>query len=155
MANTQEREGRDQEEEAGKLAIRLASATVLPMVLKSALELNIIDALVSSGGFISPAEIASRIGAKNPGAPVLVDRMMGLLASHGVIEWRARRRDGNGDGDGGEREYGAGPMCRFLANDEEGSDIGPLFLLQQGKVFMESWYVILGLGYHLRLLEQF
>lgn len=138
MADNQEREGRDQEEEVGKLAVQLASAVVLPMTLKSALELGIIDALVSAGGFLSAAEIASRVGAKNPGAPVLVDRMMRLLASHGVIEWRSRR--GDGDGDGGEREYGPGPMCRFFAKDEEGGAVGPLFLLHHDKVFMESWY---------------
>lgn len=138
MADNQEREGRDQEEEVGKLAVQLASAVVLPMTLKSALELGIIDALVSAGGFLSAAEIASRAGAKNPGAPVLVDRMMRLLASHGVIEWRSRR--GDGDGDGGEREYGPGPMCRFFAKDEEGGAVGPLFLLHHDKVFMESWY---------------
>ncbi|KAI6675887.1 hypothetical protein NL676_036683 [Syzygium grande] len=53
----------------------------------------------------------------------MLDRMMRLLASHGVIEWRARRGDGDGDGggDGREIEYGAGPMCRFLAKDEEGA----------------------------------
>ncbi|KAF8023649.1 hypothetical protein BT93_F0984 [Corymbia citriodora subsp. variegata] len=140
MAANQEREGRDQEEEVGKLAVRLANALVLPMVLKSALELGIIDALVSAGGFLSPAEIANRVGSKNPGAPVLLDRMMRFLASHGVIEWRARRSDGDGSGDGGESEYGAGPMCRFLAKEEDGSAVGPLFLLHHDKVFMESWY---------------
>ncbi|KAI6675889.1 hypothetical protein NL676_036685 [Syzygium grande] len=53
----------------------------------------------------------------------MLDRMMRLLASHGVIEWRARRGDGDGDGggDGREIEYGAGPMCSFLAKDEEGA----------------------------------
>ncbi|KAI6690917.1 hypothetical protein NL676_027745 [Syzygium grande] len=93
-------------------------------------------------GSSPPAEIASRVGAKNPGAPVMLDRMMRLLASHGVIEWRARRGDGDGDGggDGREIEYGAGPMCRFLAKDEVGAAVGPLFLLHHDKVFMESWY---------------
>ncbi|XP_030443732.1 inositol 4-methyltransferase-like [Syzygium oleosum] len=142
MANIQGREGRDQEEEVGKLAFQLAGAMVFPMVLKSALELNIIDSLVSAGGFLSPAEIASRVGAKNPEAPVMVDRMMRYLVSHSVIKWRARRSDGEGDedGDGGEREYGAGPMCRFLAKDEEGGAVGPMFLLLHDRVFMESWY---------------
>ncbi|KAK3417940.1 hypothetical protein EUGRSUZ_H03924 [Eucalyptus grandis] len=138
MANNQEREGRDQEDEVGKLLVRLAGEVVLPMTLKSALELGIIDALISAGGFLSPTEITSWVGAKNPGAPVLVDRMMRLLASHGVIEWRSRR--GDGDGDGGEREYGPGPMCRFFAKDQEGGDVGPIFLLIHDKVFMESWY---------------
>ncbi|KAI6675886.1 hypothetical protein NL676_036682 [Syzygium grande] len=54
MANIQGRGGRDGEEEVGKLAVRLANAVALPMVLKSALELNVIDALVSAGGFLSP-----------------------------------------------------------------------------------------------------
>ncbi|KAL3727672.1 hypothetical protein ACJRO7_032413 [Eucalyptus globulus] len=138
MADNQEREGRDQEEEVWKLAAQLVGTVVLPMTLKSALELGIIDALISAGGFLSPTEIASRVGAKNPGAPVLVDRMMRLLASHSVIEWRSRR--GDGDGDGGEREYGPGPVCRLFARDEEGGAIGPLFLLTYDKVFMESWY---------------
>ncbi|OMP05462.1 hypothetical protein CCACVL1_01893 [Corchorus capsularis] len=50
----------DEDQEVGKFAIRLANAVILPMVLKSALELNVIDTIFAAGdgAFLSPSEIA-------------------------------------------------------------------------------------------------
>ena len=62
-----------QDREAGKLAIRLANATVRPMVLQSAVELHNID-LISrdtsevDGACLSPSETAARIPTKSPDA---------------------------------------------------------------------------------------
>ncbi|XVF39316.1 hypothetical protein PTKIN_Ptkin01aG0024800 [Pterospermum kingtungense] len=66
----------DQDQEVGKLAVRLANAVVLPMVLKSALQLNIINTISASGDgtFLSPSQVASGLPTNNPDAPVLLDR---------------------------------------------------------------------------------
>ncbi|XP_018817142.1 caffeic acid 3-O-methyltransferase-like [Juglans regia] len=128
----------NEEEEAGKLAVRLANGVILPMVLKSALELNLID-IISDAGigvFLSPSEIAARLPTKNPDTPVLLDRMLRLLASYSILKYSLRTRE---DGEI-ERLYGVAPICKFLVKNPHGGSVAPLFLLHHDKVFMESWY---------------
>ncbi|GMJ02421.1 caffeate O-methyltransferase 1, O-methyltransferase 1, O-methyltransferase 3 [Hibiscus trionum] len=128
----------DHEEEVGKLAVRLASAVVLPMVLKSALELNILDTISAAGdgAFLSPSQIASSLPTKNPDSPLVLDRMLRLLASYSILKCSATTKE-TGEV---ERLYGAGPLCRFLVKNQDGGSIAPLFLLHHDKVFMQSWY---------------
>ncbi|CAA6656101.1 unnamed protein product [Spirodela intermedia] len=81
----------EQQQEAYNYAMELASATVLPRTLRTAIELNIF-------------EIISRIGsgAENPDAAVMVDRILRLLASYSILtcsvvdddNGRVRRRYG-------------------------------------------------------------
>lgn len=127
----------DQDEEVGKLAVRLANAVVLPMVLKSALELNIIDTISAAGDgtFLSPSQIASCLPSQNPDAPVLLDRMLRLLASHSILKCSVKAKE-KGEI---ERLYGAGPLCKFLVKNQDGA-IAPLLLLHHDQVFMQSWY---------------
>lgn len=130
-----------EEEELGKLAVRLANAAVLPMALKSALELNLIDIIAGAGDgmFLSPSDIAWKLPTcKNPDAPVLLDRLLRLLASYSILKCSTRT---NSDGKV-ERLYGAAPICKFLAKKNEeggGGSVGPLLLLHHDKVFLESW----------------
>ncbi|KAK6938395.1 Plant methyltransferase dimerization [Dillenia turbinata] len=113
----------EEEVEVGKLAIRLASTVVMPMVLKSALELGVIDIISSApDAYLSPSEISGRISAKNPDAPVLLDRMLASLASHSILKCKLRT------GEDGE------------PNDDRSGSVAPLFLIFHDKVFMESWY---------------
>ncbi|KAK9216291.1 hypothetical protein WN944_008300 [Citrus x changshan-huyou] len=131
----------EEEQELGKLAIRFANAAVLPMVLKSALELNVIDTIFASSGssegaFLSHAEIASRLPAKNHDAPVLPDRMLRLLAGYDILKCSVR----TGENGVVERLYGAGPICKFLVKNEDGGSVATLLLLHQDKILMESWY---------------
>ncbi|KAK9270836.1 hypothetical protein L1049_026422 [Liquidambar formosana] len=85
----------EEEEEVGKLAIRLANAVVLPMALKSALELNLLDIISAAGdgAFLSPSEISAQLPTKNPDAPVLLDRVLRLLASHSILKCSLRTGD--------------------------------------------------------------
>lgn len=128
----------DKDQEVGKLAVRLANSVVLPMVLKSALELNIIDTISAAGDgtFLSPSQIASGLPTNNPDAPVLLDRMLRLLASYSILKCSVRTKE-SGEV---ERLYGAGPLCKFLVKNQDGGSVAPLFLLHHDKVFMESWY---------------
>ncbi|XP_031271407.1 caffeic acid 3-O-methyltransferase-like [Pistacia vera] len=127
-----------EDEEVGKLAIRLANAGILPMVMKSAIELNLIDIIWASGDgiFLSPSDIASRLPTKNPDAPVLLDRMLRLLASYDILKCSIRTGE-NGEV---ERLYGAAPICKFFVKNEDGGSLGPLLQLQQDKVTTQSWY---------------
>ena len=130
-------EGAD-EGDLGQLAVRLANSIVLPMALKSALELNIIEimAAAGNGAFLSPSEIAAQVPARNPDAPLLLDWVLRLLASYSILRSSLRTLE-NGEV---ERLYGVGPICKFLTRNSDGGSIAPLFLLHHDKVFMESWY---------------
>ncbi|OMO64428.1 O-methyltransferase, family 2 [Corchorus olitorius] len=128
----------NEDQEVGKLAIRLANAVVLPMVLKSALELNIIDTISAAGdgAFLSPTQIASILSTRNPEASVLLDRMLRLLASYSILKCSARTTESGEI----ERLYGAGPLCKFFVKNQEGGSIAPMILLHHDKVPIESWY---------------
>ncbi|CAI0397630.1 unnamed protein product [Linum tenue] len=126
------------DEEANLFAMQLASASVLPMVLKSALELDLLEIITKAGAgaYLSPAEIAAQLPTKNPEAPAVLDRICRLLASYSVLTCSLRTLP-----DGAvERLYGPAPVCKFLTKNEDGVSIAALALMNQDKVLMESWY---------------
>ncbi|XP_044512039.1 caffeic acid 3-O-methyltransferase-like [Mangifera indica] len=127
-----------QEQEVGKLAIRLANAAILPMVMKSAIELNLIDIIFASGDgvFLSPSDIASMLPTKNPEAPVLLDRMLRLLASYDILKCSVRK----GENGRVERLYSAAPICKFFVKNEDEGSVASLLQLQHDKITMEGWY---------------
>ncbi|GAV81578.1 Methyltransf_2 domain-containing protein/Dimerisation domain-containing protein [Cephalotus follicularis] len=128
----------DQEQEVSKPAIRLTNAVVLPMVLKSALELNLLDTISAAGdgAFLSPSELASQLSTKNPDAAIVLDRMLRLLASYDILKCSLR----TGEDGGVERSYGAGPLCKFFARNQDGGSVADMFLFLHDKVMIESWY---------------
>ncbi|CAI0453226.1 unnamed protein product [Linum tenue] len=114
--------------------MQLASASVLPMVLKSALELDLLEIIVKSGpgASLSPAEIAAQLPTKNPEAPDMLDRICRLLASYSVLTCSLRTLpDGTV-----QRLYGAAPVCKFLTKNEDGVSIAALALMNQDKVLI-------------------
>ncbi|MBA0773572.1 hypothetical protein Gotri_008839 [Gossypium trilobum] len=128
------------DEEANLFAMQLASASVLPMVLKSAIELDLLEIMAKAGpgAFLSPKEVASKLPTTNPDAPVMLDRILRLLASYNVLTCSLRTLpDGKV-----ERLYGLGPVCKFLTKNEDGVTLSALSLMNQDKVLMESWYYL-------------
>ncbi|KAL5539569.1 hypothetical protein UlMin_045722 [Ulmus minor] len=126
------------DEEANLFAMQLASASVLPMVLKAAIELDLLEIIAKAGpgSFLSPTDIAAQLPTTNPDAPIMLDRILRLLASYSVLNHSLRTlHDGKV-----ERLYGLGPVCKFLTKNEDGVSIAPLCLMNQDKVLMESWY---------------
>ncbi|KAG8381603.1 hypothetical protein BUALT_Bualt06G0138700 [Buddleja alternifolia] len=125
-------------EEACLFAMQLASASVLPMVLKSAIELDLLELIkkAGAGAFVSPAELAAQLPTTNPEAHVMLDRILRLLASYSVLNCSLKTLP-----DGGvERLYGLAPVCKFLTKNDDGVSMAPLLLMNQDKVLMESWY---------------
>ena len=125
------------DEEANLFAMQLTSASVLPMILKSALELDLLEIIAKAGpgAFVSPSDIASQLPTKNPQAPVMLDRMLRLLASYSILTYSLRTLpDGKV-----ERLYGLGPVCKFFIKNKDGVSLAPLCLLNQDKVLIESW----------------
>ncbi|VAI52462.1 unnamed protein product [Triticum turgidum subsp. durum] len=128
------------DEETCMFALQLGSSSILPMTLKNAIELGLLDTLVAADGkLLSPAELAAKLpSTANPAAPDMVDRMLRLLASYKVVSCTLEE-----DKDGRlSRRYGAAPVCKFLTPNEEGVSMAPLALMNQDKVLMESWYYL-------------
>ncbi|TYJ22453.1 hypothetical protein E1A91_A08G126500v1 [Gossypium mustelinum] len=128
------------DEEANLFAMQLTSASVLPMVLKSAIELDLLEIMAKAGpgAFLSPKELASQLPTNNPDAPVMLDRILRLLATYSILTCSLRTLpDGKV-----ERLYGLGPVCKFLTKNEDGVTLSALSLMNQDKVLMESWYYL-------------
>ncbi|KAL9234743.1 hypothetical protein vseg_009576 [Gypsophila vaccaria] len=127
----------DEDEKLAGLAVSLANAAALPMILKSAFELKVLDIICGAGegAYLSPTEIAHKIGSKNPNAPVLLDRMLRLLTSYSVLQCKLQQGEGVA-----VRLYGPAPLCKYLANIDNQGSLGPLLSLHLDKVMMESWY---------------
>ncbi|KAF8044022.1 hypothetical protein BT93_A2105 [Corymbia citriodora subsp. variegata] len=128
------------DEEANLFALQLSTASVLPMVLKAAIELDLLEIMAKAGpgAYLSPREVASHLPTRNPNAPLMLDRIFRLLASYSVLACTIRDLpDGKV-----ERLYGLAPVCKFLVKNEDGVSVAPLNLINQDKVFVESWYYL-------------
>ncbi|KAH7543712.1 hypothetical protein JRO89_XS15G0004000 [Xanthoceras sorbifolium] len=96
------------DEEANLFAMQLTSASVLPMVLKSAIELDLLEIIAKAGpaAHLSPTEVASQLPTTNPDAPIMLDRILRLLASYSILTCSLRTLpDGKV-----ERIYGLAPV---------------------------------------------
>ncbi|KAF8082076.1 hypothetical protein N665_0849s0004 [Sinapis alba] len=137
------------EEQFDEEAVRLKADSVvttmaLPMVLKAALELGVIETItaVDEGVWLSSYEIALRLPTKptNPEAPILLDRMLILLANHSILKYRMV--DTGEDGKSKMKVYAAEPICTFFSNrgDHHGSgSLAPLFMTNLSEVYFKTW----------------
>ncbi|KAF7133514.1 hypothetical protein RHSIM_Rhsim09G0210100 [Rhododendron simsii] len=129
-----------EEEEACLFAMQLASASVLPMVLKSAVELDLLETMAKAGpgAFLSPTQLAAQLPTQNPDAAVMLDRILRLLTTYSVLNCTLKTLpDGSV-----ERLYALAPVCKYLTRNDDGVSIAPLLLMNQDKVLMESWYYL-------------
>ncbi|KAI5009846.1 hypothetical protein ZWY2020_011983 [Hordeum vulgare] len=136
----------DAEEEACMFALQLATSAILPMTLRTCIELGLLETLAAAGGkALTPEEVAaakqlpsnnSKATTKtNPEAAAMVDRMLRVLAAYKVVSCVVDECD-----DGSlSRRYGAEPVCKWLTANEDGVSMAPFCLLAQDKLFMEAW----------------
>ncbi|KAL0913176.1 hypothetical protein M5K25_016615 [Dendrobium thyrsiflorum] len=130
-------DGSTDDEAACLYAMQLVCLSAFPLTLKAAIELKLLEtiSLAGPGAQLSPSEIASRLPfISNPQAPVMLDRILRLLASYSILTCSLSPS--------GERRYGAAPVCKFLTPNADGDSIAPLVLLGNAKVFMESRYYL-------------
>ncbi|PWA35268.1 Caffeate O-methyltransferase (COMT) family [Artemisia annua] len=123
-------------------AAQLATACTFPMVLKAAIELDLLEIIAKEGhdGSCSASELVAHVGAtvNNPEAPMMLDRMCSLLTSHSVLTCSLKEtQDGLR-----ERFYSLAPVCKFLIKNEDGASLAPLMLMNHDKIFMECWYFL-------------
>ncbi|CAL9042287.1 unnamed protein product [Musa banksii] len=130
----------DEDEEACTYALHLAIGSVLPMALKAAIELELLEIIVRAGpgAMLSPADIAAKLPTANPQAAVMVDRILRLLAAYSVVSCTVEA----GDDGRPSHKYGAARVCKYLTKNEDGVSLASMSLMNQDKVLMESWYYL-------------
>ncbi|KAF8379826.1 hypothetical protein HHK36_029275 [Tetracentron sinense] len=136
----QQRKTSSDEEEDCLFAMQLVGSAVLPMVMKAAIELDVLETIsrAGPGAHLSPSEIASHLPTHNPEAPIMLDRMLRLLASYSVLTCSlTTHADGKL-----QRLYGLAPVCKYFIPNEDGVSMAPVMFLLQDKVFMDSWHCL-------------
>ncbi|VAH72705.1 hypothetical protein VPH35_049992 [Triticum aestivum] len=124
------------DEEACMFALQLANSAVLPMALRTAIELGLLETLVGAcGKALTPEEVAAKLPSANPDAASMVDRILRLLASYNVVSCVVEE----GEDGSLSRRYGAAPVCKWLTINEDGASLAPFALLATDKMLMESW----------------
>ncbi|XP_017976908.1 PREDICTED: caffeic acid 3-O-methyltransferase [Theobroma cacao] len=121
------------------LALRIATAPTLPLVLKAAIDLDLLEimaAATASNSMLSPTEIASRLPTQNPDAPTIVDRLLRLLASHSILTCKLVA----GRDEHAQRLYGLGPVGKYFVRNQEGNSLVPTLRVSLEKFYMECWY---------------
>ncbi|KAL3531119.1 hypothetical protein ACH5RR_010441 [Cinchona calisaya] len=133
----------NEEEEDFLRVMQLPSGLILPMVLKTAIELDMFEIIAKAGpdAQLSATEIASNLSTQNQEAPVMIDRMLRFLASNSFLTCTSslvvpQDQDGNNL----KRLYSLAPMCKKFIKNEDGVSLAQLLLLPVDKVIMESWF---------------
>ncbi|KAH9606560.1 hypothetical protein KSS87_009138 [Heliosperma pusillum] len=133
----------DDDEEAQNfvLAAQLVQSSVLPLVLNTALELDLIGIIANAGPDqrLSAQQISDQITTKidrpNPDAPSMLDRILGLLASYSIVSCCVQLTK-NGEY---QREYGLGKLSKFFLPDRNAGSLTPLLALFMDPVVQASW----------------
>lgn len=133
MGSSAEARSMEEKEESFAYAIQLVNSLALPMTLQAAIQLGVFDILAKAGpdARLSASEIAAQMPTGNKDAPLMLDRMLRLLASHSVVGCFVV---------GLEKLYSLNPVSGFFVSDQDGVSLGPLMALHQDKVFIDSWY---------------
>ncbi|TXG63115.1 hypothetical protein EZV62_010109 [Acer yangbiense] len=128
--NTQQQE---EEEAYYSYANNLAMSVVLPMALRTAVELDVFDIIAKAGpgAKLSASEIATQIPNTNPNAPNMLDRILRLLASYRVLDCSINS--------GQERLYDISRVSKYFVSNEEGVSLASFLDLFLQSVFLESW----------------
>ncbi|KAF2288167.1 hypothetical protein GH714_004771 [Hevea brasiliensis] len=125
-------------EEDGLFALQLATISIVPMVLRTVMELDLLEMMAEEGegALFSASELASRLPTKNPDAPIIIDRMLRLLASYSILNC-STVTDKRGHA---QKLYGLGSVCKYFTRDQDGVSFAPFFLSILSKPSVDCWY---------------
>lgn len=84
-----------------------------------------------------PSQIVSQLPTQNPEAPIMLDRMLRMLASYSLFT--SSLVDDPTIHGSVHRVYGLGPISKYFVKNENGASLGPLLDLLQDKVLTDIW----------------
>lgn len=132
-------EGDQKEENTFPYAVQVANSLVLPMAMQSAVELGVFEILAKAGpgAKLSPSQIVEKMPTKNPEAPMMLDRILRMLATHSLLACSVVADDSGSF----QRLYSLSLTSKHFVCNEDGVSLGPFMALLQDKVFLDSWSV--------------
>ncbi|CAJ2631244.1 unnamed protein product [Trifolium pratense] len=129
------------DEEALQFASQITGSIVVPLALRSAIDLGIFDILAKAGegAQLSAQDIAVKIGTNNPEAPTMLDRLLRLLASHSILNSSVPQHPQSL-----EIFYSLSNRSKYFVTDADGISLGPTLALILDNVFYQSWSELKG-----------
>ncbi|CAI9300805.1 unnamed protein product [Lactuca saligna] len=129
------------EEEELLRVMQMVAGTVLPMVMKTAIELDFFEIMVKltnhdhCGQFTS-SDIVSCLPTQTPQTPIITERILRYLATKSILTSKFFT-DENGVT---KKLYAMTPICKYFVSNEEGGSFANFFLFQNDKVVTDSWH---------------
>ncbi|MED6198132.1 hypothetical protein PIB30_063051 [Stylosanthes scabra] len=136
-----------QEEEDGFLIARqiTSSSVVVPMVLRTAIELGVFDIIAKAGegAKLSAKDIVDHIETSNPEAAIMLDRVLKLLASHSLLCCSVVE-DPKNPTKFHQRLYSLSPTSKHFVTDADGLSLETSLFFHLDKVIFQSWSELKG-----------
>lgn len=127
-----------EEEADSQYAMQLANVSVLPMVLKAAIKLGVLEIIhrAGAGAMLSLSQIVSQIRSlHNPDACSILDRMLCLVSAYSILTCSTIQTNGKVI-----RVYGLAPISKYFIKNQDVVSVAPLLNLCHDKVILDSWY---------------
>ncbi|KAJ9565045.1 hypothetical protein OSB04_001011 [Centaurea solstitialis] len=125
------------EEEGQKIVREIRSVIVLPMVVKTAIELDLFEIMAKTpGARFSSCDLASNLPSQTPQTPYLLERILRFLATQSILE-STIETDEHGNS---KSLYSMTPVSNHFVRDQDGSSSGSLLLLIYDKVLLDCWH---------------
>lgn len=127
-------------EEEGLLRVnQINGGLVLPMVIKTAIELDLFEIMAKNPGRrFSCFDLASSLPKQTQQTPVLIERILRFLASHSVLTSTVVK-DEHGDS---TTMYGMTVVSNYYVRRQDGTSHASTLLLVYDKVLVDCWLVI-------------
>lgn len=131
----------EEDEDALTLATQITGSIVIPLALRSAIEVGVFDILAKAGegAELSTKDIAVQIGSNNPEAPTMLDRLLSLLTTHSLLHCSVSQHS--------ERLYSLSKGSKYFVTGADGVSLGPTLALLLDNVFYQSWSVLVLIHY--------
>ncbi|KAI5062990.1 hypothetical protein GOP47_0021537 [Adiantum capillus-veneris] len=133
------------EDPAWLRVIELGTLCCLPMALKAAINLNVMDILSKQAPphtHLSAAQIIAHLHifpSSRPRASACLDRILRVLACHGVLSSSSLQPSHSTQP---VPTYALNDVSKFFVKNEDGASLAPMMLMNQDKVFMETWHYL-------------
>ncbi|KAL4558579.1 hypothetical protein LXL04_036780 [Taraxacum kok-saghyz] len=125
------------EEEGMLKMMEINGGIVLPMVIKTAIELDLFEIMAKTpNGQFSSFDLASSLPKQNPQTPVLIERILRYLASQSILS-STLVRDESGNS---KNVYGMTPLSNNYVRNKDGTSHASTVLLIYDKILVDCWY---------------
>ncbi|KAI3678713.1 hypothetical protein L6452_38016 [Arctium lappa] len=133
-----EEEHKMSNEEEGLLRVmQISGGIVLPMVIKTAIELDLFEIMAKTNGVdISSYDLVSNLPTQTPQTIDLIERILRFLASQSILTSSiATDECGNS-----KKLYRMTPVSNQFVRNQDGTSYASLLLFLYDKVLVDCWY---------------